>query len=83
MKQVLDGAAKCAKAIETLQNLGTNTDAVYAYRSDIYSGISIGMMAYRVEAVDRLINLIKEARPNESETQNKNGDADSRKVEAN
>lgn len=40
------------------------------------------MMAYRVEAVDRLINLIKEARPNESETQNKNGDADSRKVEA-
>lgn len=41
------------------------------------------MMAYRVEAVDRLINLIKEARPNESETQKKNGDADSRKVEAN
>ena len=45
------------------------------------------MMAYKVEdinyAVDRLINLIKEARQNESETQNKNGDADSRKVEAN
>ena len=40
------------------------------------------MMAYRVEAVDRQINLIKEARPNESEIQNKNGDADSRKVEA-
>jgi cell division GTPase FtsZ len=83
LPKVSDGAAKCAKAIETLQNLGTNTDAVYAYRSDIYSGISIGMMAYRVEAVDRLINLIKEARQNESETQNKNGDADSRKVEAN
>lgn len=83
LPKVSDGAAKCAKAIETLQNLAANTDAVYAYRSDIYSGISIGMMAYRVEAVDRLINLIKEARPNESETQNRNGDADSRKVEAN
>ena len=83
LPEVSNGAAKCAKAIETLQNLAANTDAVYAYRSDIYSGISIGMMAYRVEAVDRLINLIKEARPNESETQNKNGDADSRKVEAN
>ena len=84
LPKVSDGAAKCAKAIETLQNLAANTDAVYAYRSDIYSGISIGMMAYRVEAVDRLINLIKEARQNESETQNKNGDAaDSRKVEAN
>lgn len=80
LPKVSDGAAKCAKAIETLQNLAANTDAVYAYRSDIYSGISIGMMAYRVEAVDR---LIKEARPNESETQNKNGDADSRKVKAN
>lgn len=82
LPKVSDGAAKCAKAIEPLQNLAANTDAVYAYRSDIYSGISIGMMAYRVEAVDRLINLIKEARLNESETQNKNGDADSRKVEA-
>lgn len=83
LPKVSDGAAKCAKAIETLQNLAANAEIVYAYRSDIYSGISIGMMAYMVEAVDRLINLIKEARPNESETQNKNGDADSRKVEAN
>ena len=87
LPKVSDGAAKCAKAIEPLQNLTANTDAVYAYRSDIYLGISIGMMAYKVEdinyAVDRLINLIKEARQNESETQNKNGDADSRKVEAN
>ena len=83
LPKVSDGAAKYAKAIETLQNLATNTDAVYAYRSDIYSGFSIGMMAYRVEAVERLINLIKEARQNKSETQNKNGDADSRKVEAN
>lgn len=53
-------------------------------KQEIAQGLSpFGMMAYRVEAVDRLINLIKEARSNESETQNKNGDADSRKVEAN
>ncbi len=58
LPKVSDGAAKCAKAIETLQNLAANTDAVYAYRSDNYSGISIGMLAYMVEdinyAVDRL-----------------------------
>ena len=83
LPKVSDGAAKCAKAIETLQNLAANAEIVYAYRSDIYSGISIGMMAYKVEDINYAVDrLIKEARPNESEIQNKNGDADSRKVEA-
>ena len=58
LPKVSDGAAKCAKAIETLQNLAANAEIIYAYRSDIYSGISIGMLAYMVEdinyAVDRL-----------------------------
>lgn len=80
---VSDGAAKCAKAIETLQNLAANTDAVYAYRSDIYSGIGGKWLAFDVIHTMCANRLIKEARPNESETQNKNGDADSRKVEAN
>ena len=67
LPKVSDGAAKCAKAIETLQNLAANTDAVYAYRSDIYSGISIGGMAYMVEYINYAVDrLIKEARPNES-----------------
>lgn len=47
-----DGAAKCAKAIETLQNLAANVDAVYAYRSDIYSGISTEWLAYKVADIN-------------------------------
>lgn len=48
LPKVSDGAAKCAKAIETLQNLAANTDAVYAYRSDIYSGIGGEWLAFDV-----------------------------------
>lgn len=84
LPKVSDGAAKCAKAIETLQNLAANVDAVYAYRSDIYSGISTEWLAYKVADINYAVNcLIKDAKQNESEIQNKNGDADSRKVEAN
>lgn len=56
LPKVSDGAAKCAKAIEILQNLAANTDAVYAYRSDIYSGISIGRMAYMVEDINYAVD---------------------------
>ncbi len=83
LPKVSDGAAKCDKAIETLQILAANADVVYAYRSDIYSGTSNEWLALDVVQTRYANRLIKEAMQNESEIQNKNGDADSRKVEAN
>lgn len=60
---VSDGAAKCAKAIETLQNLAANAEIVYAYRSDIYSGIGGEWLALMVCYIDYVVNrLIKEGK---------------------
>ena len=60
---VSDGAAKCAKAIETLQNLAANADAVFAFRKDMLGESIIPRLNLMFGNIDYVVNrLIKEER---------------------
>lgn len=63
LPKVSDGAAKCAKAIETLQNLAANAEIVYAYRKDMLGESIIPRLNLMFGNIDYVVNrLIKEER---------------------
>ncbi len=63
LPKVSDGAAKCAKAIETFQNLAANADAVFAFRKDMLGESIIPRLNLMFGNIDYVVNrLIKEKR---------------------